>query len=103
MTSMFRLDEIEPSTARRVVVDGVPVAIVRIGDEVHAIDDTCSHAKVSLSDGEVWPDACTLECPKHGSAFSLLTGQPDTLPATQPVRVHRASVVDGVVHVEVVS
>lgn len=101
MTAVFRLDELEPSTARRVVIDDVPVAVVRIGDTVHAIDDTCSHAKVSLSEGEVWADACTLECPKHGSAFSLLSGEPDTLPATQAVRVHRASVVDGVVHVEV--
>jgi 3-phenylpropionate/trans-cinnamate dioxygenase ferredoxin subunit len=103
MTGVFRLDEIEPSTARRVEVDGVPIAVVRIGDDVYAIDDTCSHAKVSLSDGEVWADACTLECPKHGSAFSLLTGEPDTLPATQPVRVHAARVVDGIVHVEVAS
>jgi 3-phenylpropionate/trans-cinnamate dioxygenase ferredoxin subunit len=51
----------------------------------------------------VWPDACTLECPKHGSAFSLTTGEPDTLPATVPVRVHHVSVVDGDVHVELSS
>jgi 3-phenylpropionate/trans-cinnamate dioxygenase ferredoxin subunit len=51
----------------------------------------------------VWPDTCTLECPKHGSAFSLTTGEPDTLPATVPVRVHNVSVVDGDVHVELSS
>ena len=47
------LDEIEPGTARKVVVDGQAVALVRIGDDVYAIDDVCSHANVSLSDGEV--------------------------------------------------
>ena len=101
MTTVCRFDELVDGAARRVIVDGRPVAVVRIGETVHAIDDTCSHAKVSLSDGEVWPDACTLECPKHGSAFSLTTGEPDTLPATLPVAVHQVSIVDGNVDVEV--
>ncbi len=64
------------------------IAVVRIGDEVFAIGDRCSHANYSLSEGEVDPDECTLECWKHGSAFSLRTGEPETLPATQPVPVY---------------
>lgn len=95
------LDDLAPGTARRVEVGGVPVALVRIGDDVYAIGDTCSHANVSLSDGEVWCDERELECPKHGSAFSLVTGEPNTLPATQPVPVYVARVVDGQVVVEV--
>ena len=70
---------------RRVVVDGVAVAVVRIDDDVYAIGDVCSHANVSLSEGEVWCDEREIECPKHGSTFSLETGEPVTLPATQPV------------------
>lgn len=85
-------------SATRVGVDGIEVALVRIGDDVYAIGDTCSHAKVSLSEGEVWCDELELECPRHGSAFSLLTGEPNSLPATQPVGVYRASVVDDVVY-----
>lgn len=98
--AVFRFDEIESGTARRVVVDGVPVAVVRIGDDVYAIGDTCSHQNVSLSDGEVWCDERELECPKHSSTFSLETGEPITLPATQPVPVYSASVVDGQVVIE---
>lgn len=89
------LDEIEPGTARRFEVDGVAVAVVRIGDDVYAIGDVCSHGNVSLSDGEVWCDELELECPKHSSTFSLVTGEPLTLPATQPVPVFHAAVVDG--------
>ncbi len=88
-------DDLPDGTARRFVVDGVAVAVVRIGDDVYAIGDVCSHANVSLSDGEVWCDERELECPKHGSAFHLETGEPSTLPATQPVPVFDASVVDG--------
>ena len=95
MTSVCSFDELPDGGVRKVDVDGVAVAVVRIGDDVYAIGDTCSHANVSLSEGEVWCDELELECPKHGSAFSLVSGEPSTLPATQPVRVYDASVVDG--------
>lgn len=98
---VFPLAELESGTARRVEVAGVPVAVVRIADDVYAISDICSHAHVSLSGGPVWCDERQIECPKHGSTFSLVTGEPSTLPATQPVPVYSASVVDGHVVVDI--
>jgi 3-phenylpropionate/trans-cinnamate dioxygenase ferredoxin subunit len=95
------LADLAPGTARKVVVGGIPVALVRIDDDVYAIGDVCTHANVSLSEGEVWCDERELECPKHGSAFSLTTGEPSTLPATQPVAVFDAAVVDGQIVVTV--
>ena len=71
-----------PARARRFDVDGHRVAVVRIGDDFYAIGDTCSHADYSLSEGDVWADEREIECPKHGSTFSLATGEPQTLPAT---------------------
>jgi 3-phenylpropionate/trans-cinnamate dioxygenase ferredoxin subunit len=94
-------DELAPNGATRFDVDGIPVAVVRCGDQVYAIGDTCSHADVSLSEGEVWCDAKEIECWKHGSAFSLETGEPNTLPATQPVPVYVTRVVDGFVEIDV--
>jgi 3-phenylpropionate/trans-cinnamate dioxygenase ferredoxin subunit len=85
--------------ARRVDVEGVPVCIVRLGDDWYAIGDTCSHAEFSLSEGDVWPDECEIECPKHGATFSLRTGEPKTLPATQPVLVYDVVVVGDSVEV----
>ena len=89
------LADLQPGTARKVEVDGHLVAVVRIDDDVYAIGDTCSHANVSLSEGEVLADEREIECWKHGSTFSLLTGEPQTLPATQPVPVYEARVDDG--------
>ena len=100
-TSVCALADLESGTARRFDVDGVAVAVVRIDDDVYAIADICSHANVSLSDGEVWCDERELECPKHSSTFSLTTGEPQTLPATQPVAVYDATVVDGQIVVTV--
>jgi 3-phenylpropionate/trans-cinnamate dioxygenase ferredoxin subunit len=99
VTVDFPLDELAPGGTRKVDVDGVPVAVVRIGDDVYAIGDTCSHGEYSLSEGEVWCDEVELECPKHGSTFSLTTGEPSTLPATRPVPVYEVRVIDGRVHV----
>lgn len=100
MTVVAKFSELESGTAHKVMVDGVPVAVVRIEDEVFAIADTCSHADVSLSLGMVWCDTKQIECIKHGSAFNLVTGQPDTFPATQPVAVYSAKVVNDEVIVE---
>ena len=96
-----RVDDIEPGTAQRFVVDGTAVALVRIDDDFYAIGDRCSHADVSLSEGEVDPGDRHIECWKHGSRFSLETGEPDTLPATRPVPVYSVRVEDGDVVVEV--
>jgi 3-phenylpropionate/trans-cinnamate dioxygenase ferredoxin subunit len=91
-TETFALDDLPPGTAKRLVIDGIAVAVVRIDDDVYAIGDVCSHANVSLSEGEVWCDEREIECPKHGSTFSLVTGEPETLPATQPVPVFRTEI-----------
>jgi 3-phenylpropionate/trans-cinnamate dioxygenase ferredoxin subunit len=99
MTVVCALDDIADGGVLKVDLDGVAVAVVRIGDDVYALADTCSHAEVSLSGGEVWCDERELECPKHGSTFDLVTGEPTVLPATRPVEVFDASVVDGEVDV----
>ncbi|MEI6199151.1 MAG: non-heme iron oxygenase ferredoxin subunit [Ilumatobacteraceae bacterium] len=100
MTVVAKFSELESGTAHKVMVDGVAVAVVRIEDEVFAIADTCSHADISLSLGMVWCETKQIECIKHGSAFNLVTGQPDTFPATQPVAVYSAKVVNDEVIVE---
>ena len=95
MTAVCNLDELADGSATKFDINGVAVSVVRIGDDVYALADVCSHANVSLADGEVWCDELELECPKHGSAFSLLTGEPSTLPATTPVEVFDASIIGG--------
>lgn len=95
MSIVCAFDELESGQARKFDVDGIPVAVVRIDDDVFAIADTCSHANISLSEGIVWCESKQIECFKHGSAFSLESGVPDTLPATQPVEVFNAVIENG--------
>jgi len=95
------VDDVKPDSARRVDVGGHRLAIIRIGEDGwYVLSDRCSHAEASLAEGEVWPEEREIECPKHGSAFSVETGEPVTLPATQPVPVYRVRVEGGEVLVE---
>ena len=91
-TILCALSELDDGVARRFEVDGTPVAVVRLGDRVYAISDTCSHAEVSLSEGDVDPEECALECPAHGSLFSLANGEALCLPAVRAVPVHSVRV-----------
>jgi 3-phenylpropionate/trans-cinnamate dioxygenase ferredoxin subunit len=93
------VDDIAPGSARRFTVGDHRIAVVRLGDDFYAIGDTCSHAEFSLSEGDVYEDSRELECWKHGSTFSLETGEPTTLPATRPVPVYELKVADGEVKV----
>lgn len=89
---LCRRDDIAPGEARRFDVDDHRIAVVRIGDDFYAIGDRCSHADYSLAEGEVFAEEREIECWKHGSTFSLETGEPQCLPATKPVPVYAVRV-----------
>ena len=96
-TKVCALDDLTPGRPAAADVDGVTVALVRTGEHVYAVDDTCTHASVSLSEGEV--DGCTIECWLHGSRFDLRTGRPTGPPATLPVATYPVTIDAGEVYV----
>ena len=65
-------------------VDGVAVCLARVGDEVFAVADTCTHSEASLSEGEI--TGTKIECWLHGAEFDLRTGQALTPPATESLK-----------------
>ena len=80
--------DVAPGAKACFVADGAKVCVVHLDGDWYAIDDTCSHEDYSLSEGDLWPDEREIECWKHGSTFSLLTGEPQSLPATRAVPVY---------------
>lgn len=54
-------------------IAGIPVLLVRIGDDYRAVVDECPHARVRLSFGDV--DQGRVECIGHGTWFDLATGE----------------------------
>jgi 3-phenylpropionate/trans-cinnamate dioxygenase ferredoxin subunit len=87
-----KLADIPSGAAKRFEVGKHRIAVVRCDDAVYAVGDTCTHADFSLSDGEVYCDEREIECWKHGSTFSLISGEPQSLPATRAVPVYKAEV-----------
>jgi len=93
------LADVPEDEAVGVTVGAQDLAVARHGDEVFAVEDTCSHAAVALSEGEV--DDCTVECWLHGSRFDLRTGKPTGLPATEPVATFPVEVRGGDIYVDI--
>ncbi len=96
--SIGALDDLPDGRGVRVETGEHRVAVFRLGDDVYAVGDRCSHAEASLAEGEVFD--YDVECPRHGSAFDLRTGHPDSLPATRPVPTYDVEVVDGQVYLK---
>lgn len=76
----------EPLT---IEIDGNPIAIGRVGDSFHALEDRCPHQGSSYEGGDIEDDILT--CPLHGWRTNLVTGQSLDVPSIQlktyPVRV----------------
>ena len=66
------------------------IALAHTEEGLFAIDDVCSHAEVSLSDGSI--NGCLIECPMHGAEFDLKTGEAKSLPATKALSVYKVLV-----------
>jgi 3-phenylpropionate/trans-cinnamate dioxygenase ferredoxin subunit len=95
------LAELGPGSMRLVEHDGVKIGVFNCAGTLYAIEDRCSHDDGPLAEGEFMADACTVECPRHGSLFDLTTGRPKTLPAYAPVRTFATAVVDDTIVLEV--
>jgi len=65
-------------------VNGTAVCVARVGDEVFAVADTCTHSDASLSEGEI--SGFKIECWLHGAEFDLRSGAALTPPATQALQ-----------------
>lgn len=94
------LDDLAINHAMGVEIDGIPVCVVRLDDDlVKAVHNTCSHEDYPLHEG--WVADNHVECALHGSSFNLDTGNPDTLPAVRPIPVYAAKVDNAAIWVDV--
>lgn len=93
-----KLDELKPGQGRAVEVQGHRIALFHVGEQVHAIDDTCAHAGQSLGASVLEEGIVT--CNGHGWRYDVRTGQCENRPDVK-VRSYPVKVEDGVVKVGV--
>ena len=85
-----QVSEIRPGEMISVEVDNEQVLLANVNGNIHAVDDICSHAYASLSEGDL--NGEQVECPLHGGTFSVTSGQALVPPADEPVRVYEVQI-----------
>jgi 3-phenylpropionate/trans-cinnamate dioxygenase ferredoxin subunit len=90
--TVAKLDDIPDEGMKQVVVRGDLVGLYRVGEDVYAIDDICTHEEAYLTEGEFDPVDLEVECPLHGSHFNIVSGEVRILPATRPVATYEVKV-----------
>ena len=97
--SDLNLDQLSPGKPMRIEKDGKSICVAKIGDEVFAVDDICTHSDASLSEGDITD--FKIECWLHGAEFDLRTGQALTLPAVQALETYAVKIDGNSVTVEI--
>ena len=95
------VEALAPGEMRLVEWEDLEIGVFNCAGTVYAIEDRCSHDDGPLVEGELNQDACTIECPRHGSRFDLKTGKPLTLPAYVPVDTFSVLIEDETIKLEV--
>lgn len=85
-----QVSEIKPGEMIAVEVDNEQVLLANVNGSIHAVDDVCSHAYASLSEGDL--NGEEVECPLHGGTFNVTTGEVLGPPADEPVRVYKVQI-----------
>jgi 3-phenylpropionate/trans-cinnamate dioxygenase ferredoxin subunit len=75
---------------QRIEKNGESICVARVGAEVFAISDTCSHSEASLSEGDIL--GFKIECWLHGAEFDVRTGEALTPPAVAPVKSYPVTI-----------
>ena len=73
-----KADYLEPGELMYVEVEDEPVVLINLEGEIFALNDICTHEEASLADGTIIGDE--IECPLHGGAFFIRTGEPAAMP-----------------------
>lgn len=80
-------------------VAGKDIALYRVGDEVFATDNICTHGHARLCDGFL--DGHEIECPLHQGKFDIRDGKAMCAPLTENLRIYPIRIEGGLVFVEI--
>lgn len=93
------LDQLVEGKPVLIEKDGKSICVARVGSEIFAVADTCTHSDASLSEGDI--SGFKIECWLHGAEFDLRTGEALTLPANIPLETYAVKIDGNSVTVEI--
>lgn len=97
--AVTRTEELQDGRARVFEVEGVRIALCKVGATLYAIEDICSHDEGPLGEGRM--DGHAIECPRHGARFDVRDGSVLRMPAAFPIRTFPVHEENGEVYVEI--
>ena len=74
-----KTSDVKPGTMYKASVDGKDILVMNLQGEYFAMDDTCTHAGASLSEGKLEGNIVT--CGWHGAQFDCKSGRLEKFPA----------------------
>ena len=74
-----KVSEIPPGKMQKIAADGKEILVINVDGNFYAIDDTCTHAGASLSEGQI--EGNTVTCGWHGAKFDCQSGKLEKFPA----------------------
>lgn len=80
--------------------DDKKILLARAGGKVFATDRICTHAYADLSTGIMNEEEQTITCPLHLSVFKLETGDPQNLPAEEPIKPYKVKIQDEAIYIQ---
>ena len=93
--------DLEEGSILAVRINGKRVVLYKIGGEVYATSDMCSHSDCSLEDFGKIVESDQVECICHGARFRIKTGEVTRLPAEVPLKTYPVKVEENEVWVRV--
>jgi len=91
------IEDLEPGQTQAVELGTLQVLICNVDGELFAVENQCSHARVSLTEAKLI--GCEIECPVHGARFDARTGDVICRPARRGLRVFSITRVAGGVEI----
>lgn len=77
--AVAKVSEIPVGSIHKASIDGHDIIVANVDGKFYAVDDTCTHAGASLSEGKI--DGTNIVCGWHGAQFEYATGKLAKFPA----------------------
>jgi ethylbenzene dioxygenase ferredoxin component len=94
VVKLCALVDVTEGTPLRVTPEGFPpLAVFCLHGQYYVTADTCTHGQASLCDGYL--EGEVIECPFHGGAFNIKSGEATEFPCSEPIRTYPVHAADG--------
>ena len=93
------LEQVKEGQLFGLTVNDKKILLANVKGKIHATDLICTHANADLSTGFLSEEG--VRCPLHLSVFNLENGEPQNLPAENPLKVYNVKIDNNEIYVEV--